>query len=173
MPAAEGAAAADGANESRTIEPPDGVAPGTKCAVQGETSAALYLLAGQSNLQLNKSDELDAKLASLLDNNGPDMRPLRDFRHSDDITLEVAARGWRLMRKHALSAAKQRLGSLRPLVQQTLAASKVSSGCISASLATIDAGQRLHSWAIQRKFSSPAPAPFVPRPPRPRPRRQS
>lgn len=114
--------------------------------------AAGYLLADATDKQLDLADGVDATLASVLQRNGPDMRPLRDFRDFDDITLEVAKRAWKLMRRHAQRAAKSRLSALQPLVLQSLVEANVSDQCYKAALSTISSAQNLDSWAIQREL---------------------
>lgn len=110
-----------------------------------------YLLADPTNSQLNSSNALDSKLADILDRIGPDMRPLRDFRDFDDISVDVAKRAWKLMHDHALAAANGRLSLVRPIVERALLAANVSGACLSAASKTMDSAERLDSWAIQCK----------------------
>ena len=108
-----------------------------------------YLLADSTDQKLNHSSAIDSELASILNRNGPDMRPLRDFRDFDDITLGVAKRAWQLMHHHAQTAVTDRVNFMRPLVEESLEAANVSAQCLDAALQTMHAAQRLESWAIQ------------------------
>lgn len=112
-----------------------------------------YLLAEASDEKLNKSNTLDATLASILGRTGPDMRPLRDFEDFDDITVDVARRAWQLMHEHAQSALVSRFKLVGPLVERVLKSANLSDKCIDAALNTMKAAQQLDSWAIQRKFN--------------------
>lgn len=112
-----------------------------------------YLLAEATDEKLNKSNELDSTLAKVLERNGPDMRPLRDFRDFDDITLSVAKRAWQLMHEHAKAAATDRLKLVEPIIEQTLIAANVSLNCFEASQKTMKAAKELDSWAIQCKLT--------------------
>lgn len=110
-----------------------------------------YLLAGATDQQLDANDRVDATLSGILNRQGPDMRPLRDFRDADDISVEVAQRAWRLMHHHALVSVGQRVSLLQPLVEQALSGANVSAQCALAARKTMQAAQQLDSSAIQRK----------------------
>lgn len=112
-----------------------------------------YLLAEATDEKLNKSNAIDATLASILNRTGPDMRPLRDFEDFDDITVNVSKRAWQLMHEHAQTALVDRFKLMGPLVESVLKSANVSLQCIDAALNTMKAAQQLDSWAIQRKFN--------------------
>lgn len=110
-----------------------------------------YLLADATDEQLNRSDIIDSTILSLLARDGPDMRPLRDFRDYDDITLDVAKRAWQLMHQHAQRATADKVKLATPSIERALLGANVSTDCSNAIQATLVAAQRLDSWAIQCK----------------------
>lgn len=111
---------------------------------------AATTVASNATLQRHIDDELDR----LLQTQGPDMRPMRDFRSKnsvvdDDISVAVAERAWRRMRSHARSIVERRIMALGPLIERALQAARVSQQCTQAAQRTLAAAQRLDSWAIQ------------------------
>lgn len=118
---------------------------------KGVPASAGYLFAEPTDNQLNQSDAIDSTLANVLDRTGPDMRPLRDFKDSDDITLEVAKRAWQLMHHHAQTAVSDKIKLIEPIVEQVLRDANVDEKCLNAAIQTMEGAKRFDSWAIQCK----------------------
>lgn len=111
--------------------------------------AAGYLFAEQTDARLNLSDAVDASLSRILDRDGPDMRPSRGFKESDDLTLEVSLRAWRLFYEHASIAVADRINLAQPAIEQLLIDANVSSGCKTSVSETFKGALRMESWAIK------------------------
>lgn len=119
--------------------------------VAGSFGLADFLMMGQTDELLDESSDVDRTLAELLDRDGVDMRPMRDFRDSDQVTLRVAKRAWSLMHHHARSSIDERVTRLWPHLEKLLKTAQVSSKCLNATHQTALAAHRFDSWAIQSK----------------------
>lgn len=111
--------------------------------------AAGFLFADRSDARLNLSDSIDANLSRILDRNGPDMRPSRDFKDFSDITLDVSKRAWSLLHDHTKLAIQERLDLAQPAFDELLESANVSQPCHRAIHEVFDGAKRMDSWAVK------------------------
>lgn len=109
-----------------------------------------YLLVDPTDQRLlNLSDPLDRNLSQILDRQGPDMRPSRDYHDFKDISLDMSKRAWSLMREHAKIALQLRTHLAWPPIERLLAEARVSGQCVEAISKTFSGARRLESWAVK------------------------
>lgn len=119
------------------------------------SAASGFLLSGAADKYLNLSNSVDAKIDEILDRDGPDMRPSRDYRDYKDIDIEVALRSWTLLRRHAFRVLSNQLDTIRPVVVELLDSSQVSNECKQAALGVFQSAKNLDSWAVKLLNSWP------------------
>lgn len=111
--------------------------------------AVNYMLAEATDLALNLSDPIDAKLSVILDRDGPDMRASRGYKDFNDANIEVATRAWTLMHQHALKAIRERVDFAKPAVEEILAAAGVNDSCRQSVDQVFEGAKRMDSWAVK------------------------
>lgn len=111
--------------------------------------AAGFLFADRTDARLNLTDQVDVALSKILDRNGPDMRPSRDFKDFSDITMNVSKRAWILLHEHAKLAIQDRLDMSKPAFDELLTSANVSRGCHDAIHEVFEAAKRLDEWAVK------------------------
>uniref|UniRef100_A0A6G1SPL6 Nose resistant to fluoxetine protein 6 n=1 Tax=Aceria tosichella TaxID=561515 RepID=A0A6G1SPL6_9ACAR len=97
----------------------------------------------------SKGAQNDARLLSLLDHIGPDMKPANGFADPPNITLDVAKRAWQLMHDHAEQFAGERINLMWPIVRQALVAAEVSDKCLVAAEQVASSALKLKTWAVK------------------------
>lgn len=112
-------------------------------------AAAGFLLSRATDTHLNLSDPIDRHLSDILNRNGPDMRPSRDYKDFKDITLNVSMRAWSLLHQHAQFAISNRIDYTWPALREIMVSAKVSNKCQKAISATMDGARRMESWSIK------------------------
>lgn len=117
-------------------------------------SASVNILMAQTDIHSEDTD-LDRRLWHMLNQTGPDLKQLRDFKHLDSesgIDVQLAKRAWHLMRLHTKQAISNRLQLSEPIILEFIEQAGVSSKCFKAAKRTIKGAKDLESWAIQCKL---------------------
>lgn len=119
--------------------------------LQPEVAGAL-----QPSVAIDRLGSLETarKLEEILSRVGPNMRASSDYHDFQDIGLNETLLAWRKLDTQARRFVEQRVAELRPKVVALLAEARVSDECRRAANVTLDAMQRLDSWAVQRKCPS-------------------
>lgn len=112
-------------------------------------AAAGYLLSSARDTQLDLKDPIDRHLWDILNRNGPDMRPSRDYKDFKDVPVNVSMRAWWLLHDYAKMAISNKIYYAWPAIEEVLASARVSNKCQKAVQSTMDGANRMESWAIK------------------------
>lgn len=116
---------------------------------KASATAAGYLFSALPSWKLDMRDPLEANLSRILDKSGSDMRPSRDCRDFDDISVDMSKRAWNLMHYRAVQAITDRVELVKPAIVELLLSAEVSHQCRQSVNQLFDGAKRLESWAIK------------------------
>lgn len=108
-----------------------------------------YLLSRKTDQKLNLSDPIDGKISDILDRNGPNMRPSRNFKDFEDLSVNVSIQAWKLLYDHSSYMLKERINLVQPVIELLLTDANVSTHCYEAVKEVFSGAKRLDSWAIK------------------------
>ena len=104
---------------------------------------------GDEAAPLNKSDQLDLHIENILARDGPDMRPGRDYKDSQDISLSVAKRALQLLHERTRATILNQIDTSLPIFNELMAAANVSKTCEIAIGTLLSSAKNLDSWAVK------------------------
>ena len=108
-----------------------------------------YLLSHKTDSLLNLSNPIDANLSDVLNRNGPDMRPSRNYRDFQDISMEVSKRAWVLLHEQTSVSLRRRIELAWPALEEILFVSRVSNKCLNSIKLVMEGAKRMESWAVK------------------------